>query len=175
MSLFDLVLILIIAGFGLFGFWVGFVHALGSLVGTILGVYLASHYYTPVADWLIQTTGWGGNFPKVLVFILAFVIINRLVGLAFYFIDKVLSIVTRLPFISSINRLLGLLFGILEGALVLGIVFYFINKFPLGPQFMTSLGNSKVAPYVIGFASFLWPLIPGWLTSLNNSLKNLNI
>ena len=130
MSLFDLILLIIIGGFALFGLWFGLVHTLGSLLGTILGVYLASRYYQPFAEWLIQTTGWGANISKVIVFIIAFIIINRLVGLVFYVIDRALSVITKLPFISGINRLLGLAFGLFEGILVVGIVLYFIARFP---------------------------------------------
>lgn len=65
MSLFDIILIVIVAGFGLFGLWFGLVHTLGSLIGTVFGVYLASRYYGPVAEWLIRATGWGKCFPRV--------------------------------------------------------------------------------------------------------------
>ncbi len=170
MSLFDIVLLCIIGGFGLFGLWFGLISTLGSLVGTVVGVYLASRWYVPVAQWLIKTTGWSGNFSKVIVFILAFLIINRLVGFAFHLLDKALSILTHLPFIHSLDRLLGLVFGIFEGIIVLGITFFFINKFPLTPKFMTAFSTSKIASYCVSVASILWPLIPDALKSLKNSL-----
>ncbi len=170
MSLFDIVLLIIIGGFALFGLWFGLVHTLGSLAGTIIGVYLASRYYQPFAEWLIKTTGWGANISKVVVFIIAFIIINRLVGLAFYIIDRVLSVVTKLPFISSLNRLLGLVFGLFEGVLVLGIAFYFIARFPVGSGFMDALAASRVAPYTIQVASVLWPLIPEAIKILKSTI-----
>lgn len=173
MSFFDIILLIIIGGFALFGLWFGLVHTLGSLIGTVLGVYLAARFYAPVAAWLMHITGWNGNFSKVLVFILAFIIINRLVGLAFYFIDKLLSIVTRLPFIHSIDRLLGFAFGILEGAIVLGVSFYFINKFPLSPNFMNHVAASKVVPLCVAISSILWPFIPQAIKLLKDSLKNI--
>ena len=170
MSLFDIILLIIIGGFALFGLWFGLVHTLGSLLGTILGVYLASRYYQPFAEWLIKTTGWGSNISKVVVFIIAFIIINRLVGLAFYFIDKVLSVFTRLPFISGLNRLLGLVFGLFEGILVLGIAFYFIARFPLGTQFMSAFSTSRIAPFTIQTSSILWPFIPEAIKILKSTI-----
>lgn len=172
MSFFDLVVAIIIGGFGLFGLWFGLIHTLGSLVGTILGVYLASRYFEPMANWLIQYTGWNGNFARVVMFIVAFVIINRLVGLAFWIVDKMLSVFTRLPFIKSLNRFLGLLFGLFEGALVIGIIFYFISRFPLGDWFMASLSQSNFAPHLTKLASILWPLLPEALKALNDTLNN---
>lgn len=172
-SYFDFALILIVGGFGLFGLWFGLVHTLGSLAGTILGVYLASRYYEPVASWLIKTTGWGENFSRVVIFIIVFFLINRLVGLAFWILDKFLSFFTHLPFIHSIDRLLGLVFGLLEGALMLGITFYFIGKFPLGITFTNWVTMSKVVPYLVKLASILWPLLPDALKSVEGVIPGL--
>lgn len=166
MSFFDLCIVLIIGGFALFGLWFGLIHTLGSLLGTVLGVYLASRWYVPAADWLIQTTGWNDHFASVIMFILAFIIINRLVGFGFFLVDRLLSVVTRLPFINGINRMLGVVFGVAEGVIVVGIVLYFITKFPLGEAFMTALANSHYAAQCVGVASLLWPLIPDALKAI---------
>ncbi len=172
-SYFDLALILIIGGFGLFGLWFGLVHTIGSLVGTIAGVYLAGHYYEPVANWLIKTTGWGTNFSKVLMFIIVFFVINRLVGLVFWIVDKFLSFFTHLPFIRSIDRILGMAFGLLEGALGLGIIFYFIGKFPVGEQFMNLVTSSKIVPFLVKIASILWPLLPEAIKTLESVIPGI--
>lgn len=173
MSLFDLVLLVIIGGFALFGLWFGLVHTLGSMVGTVLGVFLATRYYAPFADWLVNTIGLGANFSKVLVFVIAFLIINRLVGLAFYFVDRILSIFTRLPFIRGLDRILGLVFGLLEGALVIGIIFYFIVRFPIGANFMAALSASLIAPYTIKLASVLLPFVPDAIKMLRSTIEGV--
>ena len=171
MSLFDLVLIIIIASFGLFGLWFGLIHTLGSLVGTILGVFLATRYYEIAANWLMDITGWQANFSKVLIFIIVFFLINRLVGLAFWVIDKLLGFITRLPFISGINRFLGMLFGILEGAIGLGMIFYFIGKFPLSEWFMGKLGESFLMPHFVNMAKILLPFVPEALKTVQSSIE----
>ena len=173
MSFFDISLLIIIGIFGLAGLWFGLIHTLGSLAGTVLGVFLATRYYETASNWLIGVTGWGANFSKVLIFIIVFFIINRLVGLAFWVVDKILSVFTKLPFIKGINRFLGLIFGLLEGAIVIGVVFYFIARFPLGDKFMAALGASQIAPPTVKMASILWPLIPDALRVLQSTLENL--
>lgn len=173
MPFFDIALLIIIGGFGLFGLWFGLIHTLGSLIGTILGVFLAFRFYSPLADWLMNLTGWQGNFPRVVMFIIAFIIINRLVGFAFWIVDKLLAFFTRLPFISGLNRILGLIFGIIEGVLVLGIIFYFIVRFPLGTNFMAALSVSKIAPYTVSAASILWPLIPEAIKLIQSSIQGI--
>ncbi len=170
MSWFDIILLIIIGGFALFGFWFGFVHTLGSLLGTVFGVYLASRFYEPLAEWLMRVTGWGDNLARVIMFILAFVIINRLVGFAFWIIDKVLSIITRLPFLNSINHLLGLALGLFEGLITVGISIYFIERFPLSERVMEWIAHSTVAPYTTQVAAVLIPLLPLAIKLLRSSV-----
>ncbi|KKW42027.1 MAG: Colicin V production protein [Candidatus Magasanikbacteria bacterium GW2011_GWA2_56_11] len=170
MSLFDVVLLIVIGGFALFGLWFGLIHTLGSLFGTIVGAYIASRYYQPLADWLIKVTGWPENTARVVMFILAFIIIARLVGFAFWIVDKLLSIITRLPFISSINRILGLFLGLLEGVLTIGLLFYFVERFPVSEKLMTLLAASQVAPYASKMANLLVPLLPDALQLLKSTV-----
>jgi len=173
MSFFDLVLVIIIGGFGLFGLWFGFVHTLGSLLGTVAGAYLASRFYEPVANLIIQYTGWGANVSKSITFIIVFILITRLVGFIFWLIEKALSIVTKLPFIKSIDKISGLVFGLLEGALVVGMALFFISRFPLGTNFMEALAQSHVAPPLVKMASILWPLLPDALRAIKSVVDGI--
>lgn len=173
MSYFDIAIAAIVAGFGLFGLWFGLVHAIGSLIGALIGLYLASRYYEPLANWLMNLTGWSGNFSKVLMFIIAFIVIARLVSFVFWLIEKILGIFTKLPFISGLNHLLGGVFGLVEGVILVGISLYFIVRFPVGSGFMNILSNSVVAPYIVKPASIVLPLIPDAIKFLQSTVKNI--
>lgn len=170
MSLFDVILLIIIGGFAMFGFWFGMVHTLGSLVGTVLGAYVASRYYESMAAWLVNVTGWESNYAKVLMFIIAFVVINRLIGFGFWILDKVTSFVTNLPFLNSLNRFLGVLIGLFEGVITLGLIFYFIERVPLSDQFMGWMSDSSLVPFLVGSASILIPLLPEALKMLRSTV-----
>jgi membrane protein required for colicin V production len=163
MHLFDIILLAIIAGFGLFGFWFGLISTIGSIAGTAAGVFMAGRFYVYPAAMLMKFTHWTGNFSNVVGFIIVFLVVNRLVGLAFYLLDRFLFIITRIPFIGGLNRLLGLVFGLAEGVLVLGVTFFIIQRFPLWPLFMSQVAFSKVVPVCVEVTSFLWPLLPGVL------------
>jgi uncharacterized membrane protein required for colicin V production len=173
MPLIDIILICIISGFAFFGLWFGLVHTLGSLLGTVLGVYLASRYYEPVAEWLISATGWGDNFARVSVFIIAFLLINRLVGMVFFFIQKFTRIFTSLPIIKSIDRLLGGIFGLFEGVITIGIIIYFIDKFPLSDKIMDMLEISNIASTALIIATILIPLLPEALKVLTSTVETV--
>ena len=170
MSFFDITLIVILSGFALFGLWFGLVHTLGSLVGTILGSYLASRYYDVMAGWLMNLTGWGDNVSKVIMFIVAFILINRLVGVAFWLIDRLLSVFTKLPGVRALNHVAGLALGLFEGILTLGLIIYFIERFPLGDTLMNTIASSLLAPYLTIPAMILVPLLPEALRLLHSTI-----
>lgn len=166
----DIILLIIIAGFGLAGFFFGFIHTLGSLLGTVLGVYLAFRYYGIMAGWLMNFTGWQGNTAKVVMFVISFLLITRLVGIAFFFIKKFVNILKFLPFVKTFDRLIGLLLGLAEGIITIGFVIFFIERFPLSVPIMAHLANSTIAPYASGIASILWPLLPDAFRLLQSSV-----
>ncbi len=173
MSIFDIALLIIISAFALFGFWFGLVHTVGSLIGTVVGVYLASRFYGVVANWIINFTGWNQNYITVIVFIVSFLLITRLVGFLFWILEKFLSIFTSLPFIRGLDRLLGLIFGLLEGAIVVGVSLFFIARFPISMVFMNGLADSQVAPPLVRLASIFVPLFPEALRMLRSTVESL--
>lgn len=168
MTLFDIILLCIIGGFGLFGFWFGLISAAGSLLGTALGAFLAFRFYIPFADNLMKFTGWTGNFPKVVAFIIVFLIINRLIGFIFYVIGKIFSPLTNLPFIHSLDSILGAILGLFEGVFVMGIIAIFIKTIPVGDFFMNQIRSSVVIPWCTAVASILWPLIPEFFKTIKS-------
>ncbi len=175
MSIFDIGILVIVSGFALFGLWFGLVHTLGSLIGTAFGVYIASRYYASAANWIISFTHWDQNYVKVIIFVISFVLITRLVGFAFWIMEKFLTIFTRMPFIHGLDRLLGMLFGVLEGAVVVGVSLYFIARFPISLSFMSGLAHSQFAPPLVKIASILVPLFPEALRMLRSTVDSLNI
>mgnify|MGYP001561686652 CR=1 FL=1 len=173
MSIFDLTLLIIISAFALFGLWFGLVHTLGSLLGTAFGVYLASRFYEPVANWVIGFSGFGQNYIKVIVFVVTFLIITRLVGFVFWVIQKFLMIFTRMPFIHGLDRIMGALFGFLEGSVIIGVTLFFIARFPVGLPFMEGMANSQLAPPLVKIASILIPLFPEAFRLLRSTVDGL--
>jgi membrane protein required for colicin V production len=168
MILFDLILLLILGGFVLYGLWFGLINTLGVLVGTIAGAFLAARWYDPVSSWAGFLFGGHTNLAKVVCFLILFIIINRLVGLVFWLIDKIFSFFKIIPFLSTINRLLGAVFGFLEGVLVLGLTLFVAERYPLGDWFINSLADSKVAHYLIAVGKILMPLLPEVLRQLKS-------
>ncbi len=157
MTFFDIILLVIIGGFALFGFWFGFIHSLGSLIGTVLGALLASRWYEGVASAVYGKFGGSLNVTKIIVFLLIFIIVNRLVGFIFWVIEKVTGIFTRLPFIKSVDRMAGALFALVEGIFVIGLTLTLALRLPF---LVNWIQDSRVAQELINFSRILIPLLP---------------
>lgn len=160
MSIFDISLLVLIGGFVLYGLWFGLIHAFGTLIGTIAGAFLAGRFFDAIAMKFLWLFGGNTNLARIVVFILIFTIVNRLIGLVFFIFERGFKILTIIPFLTSLNRLGGAVLGFVEGAIVLGAGLYLSTKFPLGAAFTTAMAQSKFAPYLLGVASVVIPLLP---------------
>ncbi len=168
MTFLDLILILIVFGFVLAGLWFGFIHALGALVGTIFGVLVAGHYYD---SWAQATQGifFGNiNLARVVMFFLIMVLVNRLIGLVFWVIEKIFKIMSIIPFLKTINALAGGALGFLEGVVVVGGSLYIAARYPIGQQFAGALAASNVGLWLIKVFGLFAPLLPEILRNLKS-------
>ena len=173
MTLIDIILLILLGGFVLFGFWFGLIHSLGALFGVVVGAGFATRYFDVVTQWLHPYTGGPINVVRIVVFIIIFIIINRLVGFIFYIIDKTFRFVTILPFIAGINRLGGAIIGLVEGALVLGLILYFSEAYPISEEFAKMIiEKSTVAHYLLSVAKILMPLLPEAMKELESKVFN---
>jgi len=166
MTLFDVILLLILFGFMLFGLFFGLIHAIGSLIGLVLGVWIAGYYYVSAGHWFEPFMD--ENWARIVAFIIIVVIINRIVGFLFYIAEVILKKVTSLPFIKGLNRLLGFFIGTVEGVLVIGVIIYVASKLSESFWLNQILQSSKLAPWFAKTASLLLPLIPEALKKLES-------
>jgi len=163
LTIFDLILLLILFLFIGFGFFLGLIQTLGAVLGAVLGAWLAGIYYLPFSDWLTPIMFGHGNTAKVVAFIIIFVLVSRLIGLVFWLIGKIFHLISIIPFTKTINRLLGALFGFLEGSLVIGLSLYFIMQLPFSDWFSGVIIGSKVAFWLMKMGAILAPLLPALL------------
>lgn len=160
-TLVDVILIIIFFGFAFAGFAMGLIRSIGAIVGLILGTWTAGRYFMPLADWLTPLVGGSGPLAKIIGFLLIFILVNRLVVLFFYFINKIFDLISIIPFLKSLNRIGGLVLGAVEGLLTLGLLIYVIAKFAPDSGFVTgSLDSSRVAHLLVAWAQRLIDVLP---------------
>lgn len=149
MSYADIALIIFVGGFTLSGLYFGLFRTLGSLVGTIIAAVFTGRVID-VLQWKFGFLFGGGEISRVVIYIIVFLLLSRLIGLLFWILGKFLGIVSWLPFVKSINHILGALLGFLQGIILAGfIVLYASHVLPPIVLEQTQIEQSGFAKYVL--------------------------
>jgi membrane protein required for colicin V production len=159
MAFVDIVLLVIIGAFVLFGLFFGLVHTLGALIGAILGIFLASRFIDPVFDVVGPFIG-NGSVARIIIFIILFLFVSRLAGFVLWLIEKLLGVLKIIPFAGFLNRLLGGAFGLLEGVVVVGIVLFYSTQVLPQDTILAALQTSTIADFLLSAVSTLQVLFP---------------
>ncbi|OGF28682.1 hypothetical protein A2477_00615 [Candidatus Falkowbacteria bacterium RIFOXYC2_FULL_47_12] len=169
-SVFDAVLIFFIAGFTVYGFFKGIIRMAGELVGYLVGIYLAGHYFELFYEWTRSLYLGYENIGRLVSFLILLFIVRKLVTLGVYLIDRFFDIIAIIPFFGLINRFAGAVFGFLSVSIVLGIVIYFASRYSIGFSIDKFLVGSSIAKFLLHFGEFVSPLLPGLLRNLHSLL-----
>ncbi len=159
MPIVDILLLCLIGAFVLFGFFFGFIHTLGSFIGSFVGLGISLYLLDPLYEKVGFLFGTEG-VAKVVIFIIAFLIISRLIGVLFWALDHFYHFFTWIPFTSFINRLLGGLLGFLEGLVIVGVVIYYADAFLPEGMIRSAVETSWAAGYVLSTLGQLLTYIP---------------
>lgn len=159
MTIIDIIILIILAGFIFYGLFFGLIRTLGSLIGLVAGLWLTIIFYLTVFGW-VKNLFFGHELAgKIIVFIMLFTLLNRLIGFIFALIDQTFNLLSIIPFLKTFNRLAGAVLGFVEGGLILGLILLFISETALAGR----LDASKIAPFLISFAKAVTSLLPGVL------------
>lgn len=123
MNILDIVIIAIIAVSGLVGVFRGFVREVMSLIGWVVSAWLAWRYanvFAPVFDSIIQSP----DVRKAASFISIFLLSLVLFALLSYFISKIMN----KSALKGMDRTLGLVFGLLRGAIIIAVLAILIQS-----------------------------------------------
>lgn len=159
----DYILLGIIFILAVLGFKKGFLESLGSIVGIIAAAIIASRFYPHVAGWF-----GGTNLSNIIAFIVIFGVAIKVVSLLFWVMGKIFRIITVLPFISSFDRLLGFVLGLVEGIFILAIILNFALKYPLNEWMIWQMSISSVARVLLTIGGVFLPLFPEALKAIKS-------
>lgn len=169
MTIFDTILLIALVGFIFYGFFFGLVRTLGLLIGVFAAALIASHIYVPIFN-LIHGIFFGyNNLGQIVVFTVLFIIIIKLVELLVNLLETAFNIISIIPFLKTINRLLGAVLGFFAGCLVIGLFLYILSKYAYTSDFLSNaMINSKMVPLFIKVNNIMLPLLPNYIKSLNS-------
>jgi len=118
----DLIVVFVLALFGLRGFFRGFFREVFSLAGLIAGFMLAVAFLQPAASYAAGL--W--TLPPLLLKGAAFVIIFFLVYFLFNLVCRLLLRSKRLLFLKTLNRVGGVVVGLGKGAAITALIIFFL-------------------------------------------------
>src|SRR6202167_5515533 len=127
----------------------GFFHEAFKLAGLVVGYLLAAWQYHRLAEWFAPhlKTPWVGEIAGFLIIFFAVLILAGLAG-------RIARWLMKKAGLSSIDRFLGALLGLLRGALVVAIVLTVMTAFAPAARW---LDQSQLAPYfLVGGRAAIW-------------------
>ena len=141
MNLIDIIILVILCFFAIKGLVRGLVNEAASLVGLLLGGWLAYRYYPSLAVPIKSLL----HLPAHLSSFLAFIVILLLTGICAHIIGNIITAALRLVMLGSLNRLGGVLIGATEGALLLCMVFSIASSGFMPEQIRHKVRSSESA------------------------------
>lgn len=124
--MFDLISVIIIAVFVFLGLRSGLVKAALKLIGLALAVFAASQYYALGGKLIASLLDVAEGVRTVVGFVLVFIV----VFLFFELISSMIKSLLRAMKLIWIDRLGGVLFGFIEGVVVMMVMVWIINVYP---------------------------------------------
>jgi uncharacterized membrane protein required for colicin V production len=117
---------------------------------------------------LLWLDGWiqilSQPIGAIIVFLLVILLVSRLVGWLVDLVDEMYKILTIIPFLSSINKLLGALFGFVEGMITVASLVYFTTIYLPSAAITTKVLTAPTTAWLgwtIGIVKVLFPKIVG--------------
>ena len=138
----DIAIILILCGFLLKGLLRGLLKEVCSLAGLFLGAFLAFRYHGPLAEALLEHV----DLPTEMAVAITFTVLFLTTMIFFLVLGFLLSKVLKLLFLGGFNRLIGGLFGLSQGVLLLAVVLFAVSLRPLPWGMDKVMKQSQLAP-----------------------------
>ncbi len=145
MNLLNISIMIVLALMGLRGLLRGLIKEMAALTALIMGGWLAYRFHSAAAAPLRAL------MPAAAAQVVAFVLLLILVGLAAHLLGNLLTGLVQLALLGWVNRLGGVAVGILEGALILGMLFYAIATIPVPLQLKEAIKRHTVAAPLAAF------------------------
>jgi membrane protein required for colicin V production len=123
----DIAILVILCGFLLKGLLRGLFKEVCSLAGLFVGAFLAFRYHGPLADALLKSV----DLPAQIAVTITFTVLFLATMIFFLVLGFLLSRFVKLLFLGGFNRLIGGLFGMFQGVILLAVVVFALSLQPL--------------------------------------------
>ncbi len=153
MNLLDLGIVVIFVILAVRGYWRGLLQEVSVIIGLVIGLVFAAHYYLQAArlvgQWLHTPL-----YSRIVSFLAILVLVYWLIRLAGHFLHRFFAAIS----LGSLDRLLGGLFAVVKGGVILGFILTVLAM--VVPKDSKLLQESITAPYVRGMYQQALVLLP---------------
>jgi membrane protein required for colicin V production len=158
-------LLLIFAAIG--GFKNGLVAEIASLAALVLGIWGAIEFSYVTSEFLIENFNIKTDHLNIISFIVTFIVIVILVHIVGNVVSKMLEAVM----LGFVNKLAGLVFGVLKAALILSIILVVFDKIDNDVHILPerTKQNSRMYEPIRSFAPSVFPFIDNWEINMKNN------
>lgn len=142
------------------GFRKGFVIELASLAALILGIWGGVKFSDWTARFITDTTGFHSKYLNVIAFIIVFVGIVVIIHILANVLDKTIKAVA----LGFLNRLAGIIFGVLKVSVILSILLILFDAVDQNVHILpeTQKAESKMYKPMRELVPTLFPFIKLW-------------
>ncbi|NOY95631.1 MAG: CvpA family protein [Chlorobi bacterium] len=166
MNYIDIILGILLLLSAISGFRKGFIVELASLAALVLGIWGAFEFSDITTEFLIENFNFHSKHLNVISFIITFIVIVILVHIVASVVNKLVETVM----LGFINRLAGLVFGLLKSALILSVILIIFdtidNDVSILPE--AKKAESRLYEPIRNFAPGIFPFINFWVNNPGN-------
>ena len=147
----DIVIIAVAALFGLLGLWRGAIRTAFGIVGLVVGIVLAGHYYQPFAAVLSPGGASWAGIAAYAIILIATMIVAGVIG-------WVVAKLVHITLLGWLDRLIGGILGVGIGLLLVAAVLAIVSKHL--PGSVETISQSALAGFLMARFPLLLALLP---------------
>jgi len=157
MNWIDLIIVIILIISFVMGFIHGFIKEVASLAALILGIWGAIRFSAFTAGKLYDYFDMNGQYVGIIAFLISF----GLIVVIIHFVGIVAEKLVKAVALGFVNRLLGIVFGVLKSMLIMSVFFVILNALDARRPFLPkeTIENSIFYNRISDFAPAIFPII----------------
>jgi membrane protein required for colicin V production len=166
MNYIDIIILILLLLAAISGFKKGLVAELASLAALILGIWGAFEFSDITAEFLVENFNWHWRHLNIAAFVLTFVVIVILV----HVVGSVINKIVETAMLGFLNRLAGIVFGMLKAALVLSVILVVFDRIDRDVNIIPEnrKAESKLYQPLRNFVPAIFPFIEDWVEEIKN-------
>ncbi|HPF93221.1 MAG TPA: CvpA family protein [Tenuifilaceae bacterium] len=159
MSILDIILVAIFIYAGFNGFRKGLIGQAAGLIALILGIWGAIHFSDYTASLITEHFSVNTKYLPLIAFAVTFAALV----VAVHFVGVLAEGILNLAFLGTVNKLLGVVFGVLKTALIFSVILLLLGKVSDRVKIIPdSFGNNsilygpikRIAPAIFPYLNF---------------------